>query len=179
MRSQAAWTAATAQLGEQGVAERGFQSFLKAAVEAVNNANAVLARADGLVKRLDSLVANADRQVFGQDTASPAGSASGGGLVGDARATVQQLNTLLADARGYLSSLRDGTPDDATLQRELGVSYLFITHNIGVVEYIADHVAVMQNGRIGEMGVAEAVLRHPRSGYTKTLLAAVPRIQHA
>jgi peptide/nickel transport system ATP-binding protein len=65
------------------------------------------------------------------------------------------------------------------LQRELGVSYLFITHNIGVVEYIADHVAVMQNGRIGEMGVAEAVLRHPRSTYTRTLLAAVPRIQHA
>ena len=63
------------------------------------------------------------------------------------------------------------------LQRELGVSYLFITHNIGVVEYIADHVAVMQNGRIGEMGVAEAVLRHPRSTYTRTLLAAVPRIQ--
>ena len=65
------------------------------------------------------------------------------------------------------------------LQRELGVSYLFITHNIGVVEYIADHVAVMQNGRIGEMGVAEAVLRHPRSTYTRTLLAAVPRIQFA
>ncbi len=63
------------------------------------------------------------------------------------------------------------------LQRELGVSYLFITHNIGVVEYIADHVAVMQNGRIGEMGVAEAVLRHPRSTYTRSLLAAVPRIQ--
>jgi peptide/nickel transport system ATP-binding protein len=63
------------------------------------------------------------------------------------------------------------------LQRELGVSYLFITHNIGVVEYIADHVAVMQNGRIGEMGVADAVLRHPRSTYTRSLLAAVPRIR--
>ena len=62
------------------------------------------------------------------------------------------------------------------LQRDLGVSYLFITHNIGVVEYIADHVAVMQNGRIGEMGVADAVLRHPRGTYTKTLLAAVPRV---
>ena len=65
------------------------------------------------------------------------------------------------------------------LQRELGVSYLFITHNIGVVEYIADQVAVMQNGRIGEMGLAEAVLRHPRSTYTRTLLAAVPRIQQS
>jgi peptide/nickel transport system ATP-binding protein len=62
------------------------------------------------------------------------------------------------------------------LQMELGVSYLFITHNIGVVEYIADHVAVMQQGRIGEAGVADAVLRYPRSAYTKSLLAAVPRI---
>ena len=58
------------------------------------------------------------------------------------------------------------------------MAYLFITHNIGVVEYIADHVAVMQNGRIGEMGVAQAVLRHPRGTYTKALLAAVPRIQN-
>ena len=65
------------------------------------------------------------------------------------------------------------------LQRELGVAYLFITHNIGVVEYVADHVAVMQGGRIGEAGVADAVLRYPRSPYTKTLLAAVPRIQSA
>jgi peptide/nickel transport system ATP-binding protein len=65
------------------------------------------------------------------------------------------------------------------LQRELGVSYLFITHNIGVVEYIADHVAVMQEGRIGESGVADAVLRYPRSPYTKTLLAAVPRISRS
>jgi peptide/nickel transport system ATP-binding protein len=62
------------------------------------------------------------------------------------------------------------------LQRELGVSYLFITHNIGVVEYISDHVAVMQDGRIGEAGEADAVLRSPRSEYTKSLLAAVPRI---
>ena len=65
------------------------------------------------------------------------------------------------------------------LQRELGVAYLFITHNIGVVEYVADHVAVMQGGRIGEAGVADAVLRYPRSPYTKTLLAAVPRIAAA
>ena len=64
-----------------------------------------------------------------------------------------------------------------TLQRELGVSYLFITHNIGVVEYIADKVAVMNRGRIEEAGDARTVLEHPRSEYTRTLLAAVPRIQ--
>jgi peptide/nickel transport system ATP-binding protein len=64
------------------------------------------------------------------------------------------------------------------LQAKLGVSYLFITHNIGVVEYIADQVAVMQNGAIVEAGTCEAVLGHPRSSYTQKLLAAVPRIQH-
>jgi peptide/nickel transport system ATP-binding protein len=63
------------------------------------------------------------------------------------------------------------------LQRELGVSYLFITHNIGVVEYIADHVAVMNRGRIEEAGEARRVLEQPGSAYTRTLLAAVPRIR--
>jgi peptide/nickel transport system ATP-binding protein len=62
------------------------------------------------------------------------------------------------------------------LQRETGVSYLFITHNIGVVEYIADQVAVMQRGRIEEMGPAEQVLSQPQSAYTRSLLASVPRI---
>ncbi len=63
------------------------------------------------------------------------------------------------------------------LQSQLGVSYLFITHNIGVVEYIADHIAVMQRGRIEEAGRAKAVLEQPQSQYTRTLLAAVPRIE--
>jgi peptide/nickel transport system ATP-binding protein len=63
------------------------------------------------------------------------------------------------------------------LQRELGVSYLFITHNIGVVEYIADEVAVMNRGRIEEAGGAREILAHPTSAYTRTLLAAVPRIE--
>jgi peptide/nickel transport system ATP-binding protein len=62
------------------------------------------------------------------------------------------------------------------LQRELGVSYLFITHNIGVVEYIADEVAVMQAGRIVEYGTAAEVLARPQHVYTRTLLAAVPRL---
>ncbi|MBC7957271.1 MAG: dipeptide ABC transporter ATP-binding protein [Cytophagales bacterium] len=63
------------------------------------------------------------------------------------------------------------------LQRDLGVSYLFITHNIGVVEYIADRVVVMQRGRIEEAGGSEEVLNRPRSSYTQSLLAAVPRIR--
>ncbi|MDE2369404.1 MAG: dipeptide ABC transporter ATP-binding protein [Burkholderiales bacterium] len=65
------------------------------------------------------------------------------------------------------------------LQRELGLSYLFITHNIGVVEYIADRVAVMQRGRIEEQGPCARVLAEPASAYTRTLLAAVPRLKNA
>ena len=49
------------------------------------------------------------------------------------------------------------------LQRELGVSYLFITHNIAVVEYIADQVAVMRAGRIVEQGACADVLNRPRT----------------
>ena len=62
------------------------------------------------------------------------------------------------------------------LQRELGVSYLFITHNIGVVAYIADIVAVMRAGRIVEQGAASDVLHRPVNDYTRALLAAVPHL---
>ena len=62
------------------------------------------------------------------------------------------------------------------LQRELGVSYLFITHNIGVVEYIADHIAVMRAGRIEEQGLCSEVLARPAREYTRALLDAVPRL---
>jgi len=65
------------------------------------------------------------------------------------------------------------------LQQELGVSYLFITHNIGVVEYIADRVAVMHAGRIVEQGDCVSVLEHPQQDYTRALIAAVPRLDLA
>ncbi|MGE5467728.1 MAG: dipeptide ABC transporter ATP-binding protein [Ignavibacteria bacterium] len=62
------------------------------------------------------------------------------------------------------------------LQRHLGLAYLFITHNIAVVDYLADEVAVMYLGRIVERGTTEQVLRGARHPYTQALLAAVPRI---
>ena len=67
----------------------------------------------------------------------------------------------------------------AQLQRELGVAYLFITHNFGVVEYLAHDIAVMQSGRIVEAGAAERILERPQHVYTQTLLAAVPRLHRA
>jgi peptide/nickel transport system ATP-binding protein len=62
------------------------------------------------------------------------------------------------------------------LQRELGLAYLFITHNIVVVDYLAHDVAVMYLGRIVEHGPVESVLRDPQHPYTRVLLAAVPRV---
>ncbi len=60
------------------------------------------------------------------------------------------------------------------LQQRLGLSYLFITHNISVVAYLASEVAVMYLGRIVERGTVEEVLDAPRHPYTKALLSAVP-----
>ena len=62
------------------------------------------------------------------------------------------------------------------LQREQGLSYLFITHNMAVVAYLADQIAVMYRGKIVEQGDAEAILLHPQHSYTKKLLAAVPNL---
>jgi len=61
------------------------------------------------------------------------------------------------------------------LQQQLGLAMVFITHNMGVVSYLADQVAVMQGGTIVEQGPAEQVLGAPSQAYTQTLLAAVPR----
>ena len=62
------------------------------------------------------------------------------------------------------------------LQQRLGLAYLFITHNIAVVDFLAHEVAVMYLGRIVEQGTVDEVLRDARHPYTQALLAAVPRI---
>ena len=62
------------------------------------------------------------------------------------------------------------------LQHQRGLSYLFITHNIAVVSYLAHEVAVMYLGRIVEQGTVEEVLQSPRHPYTQALLSAVPAI---
>ncbi|MDD2701193.1 MAG: ABC transporter ATP-binding protein [Sideroxydans sp.] len=66
-----------------------------------------------------------------------------------------------------------------SLQQELGLSYLFITHNLAVVEYLAQEVCVMYLGRIVERGTTQEVMRAPRHPYTQALLSAVPRIDGA
>ena len=60
------------------------------------------------------------------------------------------------------------------LQRELGLTYLFIAHDLSMVRYISDRVAVMHLGHIVEMGTVDDVYNHPMHPYTKSLLSAIP-----
>ncbi len=63
------------------------------------------------------------------------------------------------------------------LRRELDLTYLFISHDLGVVEHLSDRVVIMYLGRVVEEAPAEEVFRHPNHPYTKALLAEVPRIE--
>jgi len=63
----------------------------------------------------------------------------------------------------------------AELQRERGLTYLFISHDLGVVRQVSDTVTVMSRGRVAESGTTAEIFTQPRSEYTRELLAAVPR----
>ena len=60
------------------------------------------------------------------------------------------------------------------LQRDLGLAYLFVAHDLAVVRTMSDRIAVMNKGKLVEMGPAERVYRNPQDEYTRALLAAVP-----
>jgi peptide/nickel transport system ATP-binding protein len=62
----------------------------------------------------------------------------------------------------------------ADLQAELGLTYLFITHDLAVVRVIADHVCVMEKGKIVEQASVDEVFDNPREAYTRELLDAIP-----
>lgn len=62
------------------------------------------------------------------------------------------------------------------LKKKLGLSLMFITHDVGVVQHIADHIIVMNHGKIVEEGTADEVLKNPKEEYTRRLMASVPKI---
>ena len=61
------------------------------------------------------------------------------------------------------------------LQKEFGLSYVFISHDLAVVKYMADDILVMHNGEMVEHGTADAVYHRPQMPYTQQLLGAIPR----
>jgi oligopeptide/dipeptide ABC transporter ATP-binding protein len=65
------------------------------------------------------------------------------------------------------------------LQREIGMSILFITHNLGVVAEMADRVVVMYGGRVVEEGTVVEIFKQPKHPYTMGLLHSIPRVDHA
>ncbi len=64
------------------------------------------------------------------------------------------------------------------LQKESGVSYLFITHDLSIIPMIADEVAVMKEGKIVEQGLVKDVMEDPQHPYTQKLLASAPKLMH-
>jgi ABC-type oligopeptide transport system ATPase subunit len=62
------------------------------------------------------------------------------------------------------------------LQKQLGLTYLFISHNLGVVEYLCDEVLIMQHGKAVECAATEEIFRDPKSEYTRNLIRSVPAI---
>ena len=61
-----------------------------------------------------------------------------------------------------------------SLQKELGLTYLFITHDLRIVRHIADSVFVMREGKLMEKGKTDIIFKNPKSSYTKELLASIP-----
>lgn len=62
------------------------------------------------------------------------------------------------------------------LRDDLGLSLLLVSHDIGLVQHLADRVAVLQSGRVVEQGPTDEVLRHPRHAYTRSLIDSVPTL---
>lgn len=97
--------------------------------------------------------------------------------VGIARAIIAEPQVVIADEA--VSALDVSVKSQilnllSDLQRELGIAYIFITHDVSVVRSIADRLVVMYLGRVMESGPAEDILANPRHPYTRMLLSAVP-----
>ena len=99
--------------------------------------------------------------------------------IGIARAVVTKPDFILCDEP--TSALDASTQAQVInllkdLQEKFSLTYLFISHNLGVVEYIADRIAVMYRGNLVELGTTAQIMKNPQHVYTKRLLSSMPII---
>ena len=99
--------------------------------------------------------------------------------IGIARAVVTRPDFILCDEP--TSALDASTQAQVInllkdLQEKFSLTYLFISHNLGVVEYIADRIAVMYRGNLVELGTTAQIMKNPQHVYTKRLLSSMPII---
>ena len=97
--------------------------------------------------------------------------------IGIARALVMQPQLIIADE--CISALDVSIQAQVVnlmrdLQEELGITYLFIAHDLSMVKYISDHIGVMHNGHIVESGTTDDIFSNPLHPYTQSLLSAIP-----
>ena len=100
--------------------------------------------------------------------------------VGIAAAMLLNPSVLLADepTSALDVSIQKQVVEEMLMVRErFGTAIVLVTHNIGVVAAMADHVLVMKDGRVVEYGETDQILEQPREVYTRTLMAAVPRLR--
>lgn len=100
--------------------------------------------------------------------------------VGIAAAMLLNPSVLLADepTSALDVSIQKQVVEEMLMVRErFGTAIVLVTHNIGVVTAMADHVLVMKDGRVVEYGDADQILEQPREVYTRTLMSAVPRLR--
>lgn len=99
--------------------------------------------------------------------------------IGIARAVVTKPDFILCDEpTSALDALTQAQVINLLkdLQKKFSLTYLFISHNLGVVEYIADRIAVMYRGNLVELGTTEQIMKNPQHVYTKRLLNSMPII---
>jgi len=119
--------------------------------------------------------------ISNEDTLKLSNAFSGGQRqrIGIARAVVTKPDFILCDEP--TSALDASTQAQVInllkdLQKKFSLTYLFISHNLGVVEYIADRIAVMYRGNLVELGTTEQIMKNPQHVYTKRLLNSMPII---
>src|SRR3712207_2809053 len=103
-------------------------------------------------------------------TSSPAASARGLAMKPDLLVCDEPVASLDVSIQAQIVNLL------LRLRQELSLTYLFISHDLGVVRHISDRVAIMYLGRVVEIGETEALYAAPRHPYTQALLASVPRL---